>query len=464
MHRLNKNAYTNISKFLYDTLCILLSALFTSVFSHWLFKMDFHFHYTWIFIVFTPVFLCSMYIQGMYRMTTFFYPDRVVKNVILSCIFSYLFIWLLRPFMVSHFQQDRVLGLFMMSASILLALQNYAYTALLRYIRGSAGRKGIIVGNRDIMMEYLYFINKTSFNTNIIGFVAAGSDLDISSSRCLGKLEDMQEVLNQYIVDEVIFALPRDHAGGIGRYVRMCEERGVTVKIVLDLFDLSVAKTYVHSVGTLPVLTYHSISLNELQLLIKRIMDIIGAIVGILLTSLLSLLIVPAIELDSRGPVLFAQNRVGQNGRIFRLFKFRSMCADAEDRKREIMGQNEIKDGMMFKIKEDPRVTRVGAFLRKTSLDELPQFINVLKGDMSLVGTRPPTPDEVEKYDNAHYRRISIKPGITGLWQISGRSEVTDFNDVVKLDTHYIDNWSVLMDVKIMIKTLAIVFNRKGAF
>lgn len=172
-----------------------------------------------------------------------------------------------------------------------------------------------------------------------------------------------------------------------------------------------------------------------------------------------------AIKLDSKGPVLFKQVRVGMNGRQFKIFKFRTMCADAEAKKKELMNQNEMGNNLMFKMENDPRITKVGGFLRKTSIDELPQFFNVLRGEMSLVGTRPPTVDEVSEYDRSHWRRISIKPGITGMWQVSGRSNIKDFDEVVKLDTQYIDNWSVWLDIKILFKTVFLVFNRKsGAY
>jgi len=178
--------------------------------------------------------------------------------------------------------------------------------------------------------------------------------------------------------------------------------------------------------GTLPMLTFNSVSINQFQLMIKRLMDIVGALIGLAFTAVASIFIVPAIKLTSPGPVLFKQDRVGMNGRIFKIYKFRTMYVDAEERKAELMAQNEIKGGLMFKIKSDPRVTPVGRILRKTSLDELPQFFNVLKGDMSLVGTRPPTVDEVKKYKTYHRRRISFKPGLTGMWQVSGRSNITD--------------------------------------
>jgi lipopolysaccharide/colanic/teichoic acid biosynthesis glycosyltransferase len=169
-----------------------------------------------------------------------------------------------------------------------------------------------------------------------------------------------------------------------------------------------------------------------------------------------------AIKLDSPGPVLFKQKRVGQNGRIFHLCKFRSMYIDAEEQKEHLSAQNEMQ-GAMFKIQHDPRVTRVGKWLRKTSLDEFPQFVNVLKGEMSLVGTRPPTPDEVERYRPEHLRRISAKPGITGLWQISGRNKITDFEQVVELDCKYLDRWRFYDDIKILLRTVYVVMQRKGA-
>jgi lipopolysaccharide/colanic/teichoic acid biosynthesis glycosyltransferase len=172
--------------------------------------------------------------------------------------------------------------------------------------------------------------------------------------------------------------------------------------------------------------------------------------------------IATAIKFDSPGPVFFKQKRMGSHGRVFYLYKFRSMFQDAEEHKQELMKMN-LMNGALFKLEEDPRITRVGKFLRKTSLDEFPQFINVLKGEMSLVGTRPPTLDEVEKYKPEHLKRISAKPGITGLWQVSGRNQITEFEDVVKLDCNYLNNWRFMDDLKILVKTVIVVLQRKGA-
>ena len=211
------------------------------------------------------------------------------------------------------------------------------------------------------------------------------------------------------------------------------------------------------------------------QILCKRIMDICGGIVGCILTGIIFIFIAPAIYIQSPGPIFFKQKRIGQNGKQFYMYKFRSMYMDAEERKKALMEQNKMSDGMMFKIDDDPRIigsekkdkngnpAGIGNFIRRTSLDEFPQFFNVLKGDMSLVGTRPPTLDEWEKYDLHHRVRMSIKPGITGLWQISGRSDITDFEEVVRLDREYIQNWSIWLDLKILVKTVGVVLRHEGA-
>ncbi len=238
---------------------------------------------------------------------------------------------------------------------------------------------------------------------------------------------------------------------------------GLTVQNVLN-YKLNLARAYISMLGPMPMLTYYTVTLNPVSKALKRLIDVVGSVIGIVITLAVSIIIVPAIKLDTPGPILFKQKRVGRYGRVFDCYKFRTMCADAEAKKKELQKMNEYKDGLMFKIKEDPRITRVGAFLRKTSLDELPQFFNVLKGDMSLVGTRPPTVEEVARYDLEHWRRISIKPGITGNWQVSGRSSITDFDEVVALDTQYIDKWSVWLDICIIFKTFLQVFKRESAY
>lgn len=218
-------------------------------------------------------------------------------------------------------------------------------------------------------------------------------------------------------------------------------------------------------------MNYASVS----QLILKRAVDIVGGFLGCLMTGILFLFVAPAIYISSPGPIFFSQERVGKNGKKFKMYKFRSMYMDAEARKAELMKQNKLGDGKMFKMDFDPRVignrvlpdgthkTGIGEFIRKTSIDEFPQFFNVLKGDMSIVGTRPPLPSEVSLYELHHRARLAIKPGITGLWQVSGRSDITDFEEVVDLDKQYINSWNIEMDIKILLKTVLVVFKRDGS-
>ena len=193
---------------------------------------------------------------------------------------------------------------------------------------------------------------------------------------------------------------------------------------------------------------------------VKRILDVVGAIVGIGITSIAIIPIAIAIKLNSPGPIFFGQTRLGWMGKRFTIWKFRSMYIDAEERKKELMALNKQSDEKTFKMDNDPRITPVGKFLRKTSLDELPQFWNVLKGEMSLVGTRPPTPNEVDIYEVPEWQRLDVKPGMTGEWQVNGRSSIKNFEDIIKLDLRYQQNWSLLYDLKLIIKTILVVFRK----
>ena len=243
-------------------------------------------------------------------------------------------------------------------------------------------------------------------------------------------------------------------------------EMGVTVHIKLQGLENPYHRVqYVEKMLGVTVMTFAVNDISPTGMFVKRLMDILGALVGCVITLILMLIIGPWIKIASPGaPIIFAQKRVGLNGKYFKMYKFRSMYPDAEERKKELMAQNEVSDGMMFKLENDPRIIKgVGNFIRKTSIDEFPQFFNVLKGDMSLVGTRPPTIDEWEKYKLHHRVRMSMRPGITGMWQVSGRSDIKEFEKVVKLDAEYIANWNVGLDIKIIFMTIAQVFKGKGA-
>lgn len=239
-------------------------------------------------------------------------------------------------------------------------------------------------------------------------------------------------------------------------------EMGVTVHINLEWEDNDMPNSYVESLGECSVLTTCIKTATPYQLFTKRLMDIVGSFFGLILTGILFLIFAPVIYIQSPGPVFFSQQRIGKNGRRFRIYKFRSMYMDAEERKKDLMEQNKM-NGLMFKMDNDPRIIPIGKFIRKFSIDEFPQFWNVLKGDMSLVGTRPPTLDEFEQYDPHHKVRLSIKPGLTGMWQVSGRSDITDFEEIVKLDNKYIKEWCLRLDLKILWMTVWAVLRSRGS-
>ena len=244
-----------------------------------------------------------------------------------------------------------------------------------------------------------------------------------------------------------------------------CVEMGVTIhRAVMECgFDINSHST-VENIGGYTVISNSMTLVTDTQMLLKRLMDICGGLVGCLITVILFIFVAPIIYIKSPGPIFFSQVRVGKNGKRFKIYKFRSMYMDAEERKKELMKNNKVKDGMMFKMDNDPRIIKgIGNFIRKTSIDEFPQFFNILKGDMSLVGTRPPTVDEWEKYKKHHRKRLAIKPGLTGMWQVSGRSDITDFEEVVALDTKYIMEWTLELDIKILFKTVAVIFTGKGS-
>ena len=275
--------------------------------------------------------------------------------------------------------------------------------------------------------------------------------------------ENAVEYLCQNWVDRVIEVCEKEERAAED-ILRDCEEMGITVHRALpESFDNGWKKR-VENIGGYTVITDSIEPAGPAEAALKRLADIVGGLAGCVITGILFLFAAPAIYINSPGPIFFSQTRIGKNGRKFKIYKFRSMYMDAEERKKELMKQNKVKDGMMFKMDHDPRIIKgVGNFIRKTSIDEFPQFFNVLKGDMSLVGTRPPTVDEWEKYNKHHRRRMAIKPGLTGMWQISGRSSITDFDEVVALDTKYIAEWNIGLDIKILFKTVGVIFTGKGS-
>ncbi|MBQ7614890.1 MAG: sugar transferase [Butyrivibrio sp.] len=273
--------------------------------------------------------------------------------------------------------------------------------------------------------------------------------------------KNLTEKLVTIPFDEVIINAPNLKREYISPMIHGFKEMGVSCHYCLDIPEFgenSKAGTF----GGMNVISYIGPDYSYKKMFVKRTMDIVGSLIGLFFTAIITVFLAPAIYLEDRGPIFFSQVRVGKNGRRFKIYKFRSMYTDAEERLKDLQSQNEMS-GLMFKMENDPRVTKVGKFIRKTSLDEFPQFLNILKGDMSLVGTRPPTEKEFEQYNEHYRRRISMTPGLTGMWQVSGRSDIEDFDEVVRLDLDLIDNWSLKRDIKILFMTVGAVFASKGA-
>ena len=404
---------------------------------------------------------------GFYSERRFPSNPAMVKSIIMALSLEFVslstiaFLIGIRPFsrvyVVAHF-------LFLLASLVITRVILYYYLDR-RALTAFNSRQILLIGTRDRIVAMVDTLNKQrSWGHQVARCLSVD---DPSNPEALGipglrNLNDFAEILFKHRIDEVIFALPRSFPIDLEGYLQKCEEIGVAVRILPGLFDLSHPILRVETLQEIPTLTGYSVTASASGLLYKRILDLVAGLFGFLVFLILFPMVGLAIKLDSPGRILFKHRRVGMNNRLFFLYKFRSMVEGAESKKSELLAMSEMS-GPMFKIENDPRLTRVGRFLRKTSLDEFPQFINVLKGEMSLVGPRPPTPDEVEQYEDWHRRRISIKPGITGLWQISGRNAITDFAEVVKLDLQYIDQWRFLKDFVILWKTIWVVLARKGA-
>lgn len=284
--------------------------------------------------------------------------------------------------------------------------------------------------------------------------------------------KDVYEYVCHNVIDDVLICMDPGRQDEIERVTNKFLEMGVTVHVKMNMFTQGLPNVYFGRINAVNVLTTSMKTVQPYEIFLKRALDICAGIVGCLITAILFIFIAPAIKIaDPKGPVFFGQERVGKNGRKFKIYKFRSMYSDAEERKKELMDKNKMS-GLMFKIDADLRIIGsgpdgkrkgLGHFLRASSLDEFPNFWSILKGDMSLVGTRPPTMDEYEKYELHHKSRLAAKPGLTGIWQVSGRSDFTDFEEVVKLDNEYIKNWTIGLDIKIILKTVVVVIARRGS-
>lgn len=388
----------------------------------------------------------------------------VVKHVTAVVVIDIIYLFLMQEseaFSRSVFLQLWAIGIVLLYAERSL-LKKYLKK---RNPKKSKLRSVIVVTASEIAEKTLTTIEEHQYgNFTLTGVALLDQNQTGETIEGIPVIADNQTLLDYikcHVVDEVFINLPKS-INLSDTLLNGCIDMGVTVHLKLYKFADMLSNQSVENFAGYTVLSSCIKMATPRQLFLKRAMDIAGGLVGCIITLIATIFVAPVILIQSPGPVFFSQTRVGKNGRKFKIYKFRSMYTDAEERKKELMAQNKM-NGLMFKMDNDPRIFPFGNFIRKTSIDELPQFWNVLKGDMSLVGTRPPTVDEYEQYEYHHHIRLASKPGLTGLWQVSGRSDITDFEDVVALDTRYITEWNLGLDIKIIFKTIQVVFTGHGS-
>lgn len=317
-------------------------------------------------------------------------------------------------------------------------------------------KKILFVTNFTTDFQMLKLLEKNHYE--VVAYLSQHAS-NVVKEPILRNFEEVQHLLQHNEIQEVF--IDSDARQEFIEEQHFFNAMGIPVSLSLSEDNLS--SIFVQQLENTTFVTSALNNTHYRSVFLKRIIDIVGALIGLILTGIVALIIYPIVQKQSKGPLIFKQKRVGKNGKIFTLYKFRSMYLDAEERKKELMAQNDLTTDLMFKMDHDPRIFPFGQKIRDWSLDELPQFLNVLKGDMSLVGTRPPTLEEYQKYELHHFKRLAAKPGITGMWQTSGRSNITDFEDVVKLDLTYIKNWSIWLDIKILFKTAEVVLRCEGS-
>lgn len=423
--------------------------------------------YLWLLLFIIPLWVISLYANGIYgymrvrRLSATLW--MVVKSAFWAILFFGVFVFALKIGYVSR----AFISLFTFLGIFLLCLEKVVFIEIMRYVRRrDYNYRNMLVAGTGGKAEQLIGLVKShpEWGIKVTGLLDwDGHNLGkvIMGAKVIGLVDDIADVLHNEVIDDVVFVVPREELHRIDKPILSCEVEGIRASIAMDLFNLNFARGQVNELGGFPLLTFGTTRGQEWELLLKKVLDKVASALGLVLLSPLFLVTALGIKLTSKGPVFFKQDRCGLNGRIFQLYKFRSMVDGAEAKRGDLEEQNEMS-GPVFKVRNDPRITPFGRFLRRFSIDELPQLINVIRGEMSLVGPRPPIPGEVEKYEMWQRRRLSMRPGITCIWQVSGRNEV-DFGDWMQQDMRYIDNWSLGLDFRLLMKTIPTVVLGNGA-
>lgn len=425
----------------------------------------------WVPVYVLVILGCIFYNLMMNRYDHFFqrgYFDEAVEVLKYSIFELFLVSFFIYVFHMSSLFSRLFLAYFAIINAVICYCTRCLFKALVRnkYGKGKNSDKVLIVTDSDtIQLIHDKIEEDRAWSYEVMGVVLVDADKkgqEVCGYPVIANQQDILDEARLMPVDMVFFYAPGYHKKVEG-WIQCFLTMGVKCYNCVQRFSFETPYQGIGKFAELPVLYYSMNDTDYRRMFIKRCMDIAGGFVGLLITAVFFPFVALAIKLeDPAGPIFFAQERIGKNGRRFKMYKFRSMYKDAEERKKALMAQNEMS-GLMFKMENDPRITKVGKFIRKTSIDELPQFWNIFKGDMSLVGTRPPTVGEFEQYNDYYRRRLSITPGLTGMWQVSGRSDIKDFEEVVKLDLQYIDGWSLRKDFKILIQTVLVVLFGKGS-
>jgi exopolysaccharide biosynthesis polyprenyl glycosylphosphotransferase len=403
---------------------------------------------------------------GLYRITMRRSGWGKVRIVLESSILLWLFLGFLSFALKLDLSRPLIALFVFYQALILSAARLLVYLHSRKKSRHASSkhyRNIVIIGTSAKARKMGAMISHYSdWGLRVLGYVdVEGASNGKAGSDVLGMVSDLATIIENNVVDEIIFVGDRPSLDFLDKILELCNEQGIRTRVAADFFPAKVTNLSMEFLENVPVITFSSAPEHAPSLLVKRVLDMLISSIMLIVLMPFFVIIGVLVKLTSKGPIIYRQTRCGLYGRKFSLYKIRSMFDGAEDVLWEIKHLNEM-DGPVFKMRNDPRVTPLGRFLRKSSIDEWPQFWNVLKGDMSLVGPRAPLPEEVKEYTRWQRRRLSVKPGITCLWQVSGRNEI-DFHEWMKLDLHYIDNWSLLLDFKILLRTFPVVLFGKGA-
>jgi Sugar transferases involved in lipopolysaccharide synthesis len=425
MYKYNKRNFIDFRQMFLDLICVIISYLLASFISNKEINVQNLLSNIWIPVLFSILYICFMYISEMYSLTTFTYQDRALRDIMLSSILSYIVCLFMLMFVQPENANKLFFTIFLLVVLFMLISQFILSHEIRKNMSNGKQNRVLMIGSRENIQEYIYYLKKTSFKFNIIGYITTDGLFEIPELTNLGGLQSVDTILNRYTVDEVIFAVHYSKIKEIENYIVMCENRGLIARVALDFFELNRVNSNIHCVGTIPVLSFQTRERNTFYKFVKRIFDVIVSLVGFVFLVISSIMLVPLILISSGGPAFEKGDFLTLNGRYFKLIRFRA-------------NQKNI----------------IGKFMRSTGIAGLPQVINILKGEMSIVGTKPATPADVESFDKKDFRRVGIRPGVIGLWSLDTGYKSIESSDTIYADEKYMESWSPARDFIIILKAI----------